>query len=251
MGRVDVPGLVARNGRDSLIQFVKKLILRLLALVLLFVTIFAVLATYTNVPTTITAEDITAFAEIGVQRETSNRTYEQEVALIRTVQAAVLRRVPNNKLGIPEYETREPADLFRVGQGQCYDRSRTLDKLLLYLGFQSRHVYMLYQEGRPFLVALFHHGQLSHAVTEVKTSKGWMLVDSNSTWISSDHYGEPVNADQVWRRFKEFDNPPSYFSYPSWAIRGLYSRKGQFYGAGIPFPEANWADLLGWLALGK
>ena len=114
-----------------------------------------------------------------------------------------------------------------------------------------RHVYLLFKGGKPFGGALFHYQQPSHAVTEVKTSRGWLFVDSNSEWLAVNRRGEPVNADEVWRRYEEFENPPVYLVEPWWAIRGLYSRKGQFYGAGIPFPEINWNDFLHWLVLGK
>jgi hypothetical protein len=139
----------------------------------------------------------------------------------------------------------------RYGQGLCFDRSRTFDKAFHYVGFESRHVYILYRENRPFWRAVFRYGQASHAVTEVKTSKGWMFVDSNSEWVAVTRQGEPVNADDVWRRFSEFENPPPYLKDPWWAIRGMYSRKGQFYGAGIPFPEFNWPDFLAWFVLRK
>ena len=99
--------------------------------------------------------------------------------------------------GIPDYEPREPQDLLKKRQGLCYDRSRTMDKAFDYIGLEARHVYLLYREDRGYLSAMMHYGQASHAITEVKTSKGWMFVDSNSEWIALTRDGQVVNADDV------------------------------------------------------
>ena len=178
-------------------------------------------------------------------------TFKQQLDVIKRVQNEIFRHAPlSNGEGIPEYQLREPADLMRFGKGLCFDRSRTFDKVYSYLGFRSRHVFILYKEDAPFLTALFHRGHASHAVTEVKTIKGWMFVDSNVSWVAVTRNGEPVSADDVWRRFSEFDDAPPYLAYPWWAIRGLYSRKGQFYGSFLPVPELNWKDFFDWLLFG-
>ncbi len=221
----------------------------LLVVLALLLTTLAALATYTNVPTAVTAADKAVFASLGIQKLSEPLPFDQEIALIRRVQQEVFKRAPLGD-GIPEYEAREPADLMRYGQGLCFDRSRTFDKAFSYLGMPSRHVYLLYRENRSFLGALFRYGQSSHAVTEVKTSRGWMFVDSNTEWIALTRNGEPVDADEVWKRYPEFDNAPRYLSEAWWAIRGMYSRKGQFYGAGLPFPELNWPDFASWLVGG-
>jgi hypothetical protein len=57
-------------------------------------------------------------------------------------------------------------------EGLCFDRSRTLDKTFEFIGLPSRHVYLLYRQDRGFWSELFHYGQSSHAVTEVKTNMG-------------------------------------------------------------------------------
>jgi hypothetical protein len=97
---------------------------------------------------------------------------------------------------------------------------------------------------------MFHYGQSSHAVTEVKTSKGWMFVDSNTEWIALTRNNQVVNADDVWKRAAEFDAMPAYLKDSWWAIRGMYSRKGQLYPPYIIFPDFNWADFFSWLIWG-
>lgn len=233
-----------------MIQRIKKVTKWLLAVKIAALLIFAALAAYSNVPTWVTNTDKAVFKEMGLAKPNASLSFEQQVALIRRVQFETFKRAPLGD-GIPDYQAREPADLMAHGQGLCFDRSRTFDKAFSYLGFESRHVYILYKGNSTFWRALFHKGQPSHAVTEVKTSKGWMFVDSNTPWVAITRQGEPVNADEVWQRFGEFDNPPPYLADPWWAIRGMYSRKGQLYGAGIVFPELNWVDFLSWWVLDK
>jgi hypothetical protein len=211
--------------------------------------VLAGLVIFSNVPTAVDNADKSVFVMLGFQRPAAQLSFEEEIRLIRAVQTEIFRRAPFGE-GIPEFQAREPADLMRMGSGLCYDRSRTFDKIFSHLGFESRHVYLLYKDNRSFLHALFRYRQPSHAVTEVRTSRGWLFVDSNTPWIAVTRKGEPVNADDVWQRFGEFEHAPEYLSHPWWAIRGLYSRKGQFYAPYIPFPQFNWPDFAAWLVKG-
>lgn len=116
-----------------------KVSLWLWAAVTLLMAIFGSLATYTNVSVEITTDDVGAFAELGLNKFILHLTYEQEISLIRKVQLMVFERAPINSIeGIPNYQSREPSDLLRIGKGLCYDRSRTIDKALAYLGFETR-----------------------------------------------------------------------------------------------------------------
>lgn len=240
-------GSFFKEYRDpKMIKWSKKWLKWFTLLVTIFLVLFVIFAVYTNVSTNVTVEDVDTFLEIGLMKPNKSLTFEQQISLIRQVQHAVFKRAPVGR-GIPDYEPREPADLIKFGQGLCYDRSRTFDKALNYLGFESRHVFILYREDKLFLKAFFRDGQTSHAVTEVKTNKGWMLVDSNTEWVALTSHGEPVNADEVWHRFREFSNAPEYLNKPWWAIRGMYSRKGQLFSPFFLFPDFNWFDFFGWL----
>ncbi len=213
-----------------------------LILVAAMVAMFVGLAAISNVSTSITEEDKQVFAKMGFAATPRPATYEKEIALILAVQAKVFQLAPLGE-GIPKFVDREPADLMRTGHGLCYDRSRTFDKLYSYLGFETRHVFILFKEGRDFLPALLRQGQSSHAVTEVKTSRGWLVVDSNATWIATANDGRPLDADHLQAHLAELKNPPGYLLNPYWVIRGLYSRNGQMYSPFIPFPDVNWSDL--------
>jgi hypothetical protein len=202
------------------------------------------MALVTNVSTELEEADVTVFQNVlGLSAKSKPYTFDEEIAMIRTVQEKILQKAPINR-GIPPFESREPENLFRLGYGLCYDRSRSIEKALTFVGFRTRHVYVLYRAGKGFVPALLTYRQPSHAVTEVLTSRGWMLVDSNSAWIALTKNNLPVPADQVWRRVEEFASLSEGMEKPAWVFRGLYSRKGSFYRPYIPFPEANWNDLL-------
>ncbi|MDP1872166.1 MAG: hypothetical protein Q8K61_11160 [Gallionella sp.] len=212
--------------------------------------VVAFFATITNVPTKLEAADNVVFKNFlkidGLQHP---KNFSEEIQAIKTIQHRVFERAPVGA-GIPDFEPREPSDLMMRREGLCFDRSRTLDKAFEYIGMPARHAYLLYRTDRGFLNALFHYGQPSHAITEVKTSHGWMFVDSNTEWIALTRDGQVVNADDVWKRTAEFDGMPSYLNDPWWAIRGMYSRKGQLYPPYIVFPDFNWVDFFSWIIKG-
>lgn len=219
----------------------------------LLAVLIIVLAFITNVPTEVNAQDDAAFRNtLGLTRQQGPLTYSEEIELLHAMQRLVLERAPFGP-GIPEYESREPTDLLRAREGLCYDRSRTFDKLFSWHGLKSRHVYVLFAEhpstGKPlgFWRAFLTLGTQSHAVTEVQTQRGWVVVDSNTLWISTTKDGEPVDSDSIRARWLEFDSPPSYFNRPYYSIRGMYSRRGQFYRPYVPFPQLNWPDYIAWL----
>jgi hypothetical protein len=208
------------------------------------------LAAITNVSTDVSADDRRAFETIlGLKRPDHTLSYSEELQLIRTLQSRILTIAPEGP-PIPEYQSREPLDLLRNRTGLCYDRSRTLEKLFAWMGFEVRHVYILFLtdlEGRPMspLQALFTPGSPSHAVTEVKTQRGWMIVDSNSPWIGVTDRGIPVRTSEVFSMRKSLPDMPEYFAVQAISVPGLYSRRGQFYRPFIPFPELSWPTFLG------
>ncbi len=177
--------------------------------------------------------------------------FEEEVDQVLSVQDAVLRAAPVND-GIPLDALREPRELYEGRQGLCYDRSRSIEKALGLLGMETRHVavYSL-AEGRTPMRALLTNGTPSHALTEVRTRRGWMLVDSNSRWIGLRPDGQPVSADQL-RLMPRGSTPWSpkvkaamapVFEEDFVHVYGLYSRHGRFYPPMDGIPDVNLAEL--------
>ena len=189
------------------------------------------------VETEVTPADADTLAGIlaGVPRARSG-VLADDIATIRAVQAAVLQTAPIHR-PIPHGQTREPADLVRAAAGLCYDRSRTIEKALRLLGFDVRHVFLLSTAEHSPLAALVTPGVESHAVTEVETVAGWLVVDSNAPWISVDRTGRPVSMADLQDRLADVSPvPDGIYREPVWPIYGLYSRHVRFFPPfnGIP-----------------
>jgi len=134
--------------------------------------------------------------------------------------------------------------------GLCYDRSRAIEKILTDLGFKIRHaaVYSTKNTG-SWLKSLLTPRTPSHAVSEVKTERGWMVIDSNNRWIGLTRDGKPVDlaelrdgniSQMTWDpRLKEHMSP--IFEAPFSYVFGLYSRHGRFYPPYTPFPTPTGA----------
>lgn len=205
----------------------------------------------------ITQEDRTfaqkILEEAGVQPLPKNATYAQEFAFITDVQKAVLTLAPINK-GIPQGSPREPKNLYLAKHGLCYDRSRVIEKILSIHGFQTRHLFG-YQtiEGQSSLVTVLKPGTPSHAFSEVKTKKGWLLVDSNTLWRSIDEQKNPVSVQALrddlrtpklsWNQELA---PIRYTFYKRdfFFFYGLYSRHGRFYPPFTPVPDIRWDQFM-------
>ncbi len=219
-----------------------------------FIFIFSILllCVFTNVSTDLDSVDRVA---IPIILETNNQpkinSFDEEIRIILWAQSKVINLAAGSN-PIPEYQHREPMDLLKSKSGFCYDRSRTLDKTYQWLGFEVRHVYILFGDRNEqvsawnFVKHLFSKSN-SHAITEVKTSRGWIAVDSNSTWISISKNDLPIPAHQLYFRRNEFNDPPVFVNWPHWALPGLYSRRGHLYEPYVPFPELNWPDFLKYL----
>jgi len=214
------------------------------------------LAAAHNIPQTPTEADRQAAAQIlgplaATVIDAAPATYEDEIDLILAVQDAVLRAAPVHD-GIPLGKAREPKDLYEARAGLCYDRSRTIEKLLRLAGFETRHVavYAVTENENALSALLTPRGQ-SHAVTEVLTRRGWILVDSNRRWAGLSANGEPVSIAQVAERQAPPDRSDRIpdpidpiFTADFTFVYGLYSRHGKFYAPYTPIPDVNWAELL-------
>jgi hypothetical protein len=228
----------------------------LVALVLVIGAAIALLLAH-DVPTSVTAEDeryaalILAQAGYDPARIQSDATpdFEAQVRTVVAVQDAVLTLAPHNR-GIALGEEREPKDLFEEKTGLCYDRSRVIEKILTWLGLETRHVAIYSTAHDSTLQALLKPQVASHAVSEVRTAKGWMLVDSNARWIGLDASRNAVSLDDIqstglrsWAT-EARDPIDKIFTGPFIRIRGLYSRHGRFYPPFTPIPDYNLRELV-------
>ena len=179
----------------------------------------------------------------------ATRSYEDEINFVVRVQRAVLDVAPRNE-GLPFGAEREPRDLFEARTGLCFDRSRVIEKILRYASLEARHV-ALYstRETGSAMKSLLAPGVSSHAVTEVLTKKGWLVVDSNDPWVSLDATTSPVS---IWRIKASADRrvrlvwskpPNEIYEQPFTFVYGLYSRHGKLYPPYDFIPDINYTEL--------
>lgn len=212
----------------------------------------AIAATH-DVSRGITQADRDALATLPELRALSSkplRSLRDEVEAVIAVQDSILTAAPLDK-EIPHGQPREIADVLQARQGLCYDRSRAIETALRALGFETRHaaIYSVAETGSAWR-SLATPGVESHAVTEVRTRAGWMLVDSNQRWIGLTAEGRPIDLaalrrdqNRTWSKLVS-DAPNPIFSKPfTWAY-GLYSRHGRFYAPYNPVPDVSWPELL-------
>jgi transglutaminase superfamily protein len=226
-----------------------------LFLALLVLGLAAVYIT-SDVSTALTEDDKTYAARIlrdtghgAVLDDARPTRYDQQIATILAVQDAVLTTAPKNK-GLPLGQPRELRDLYEAKRGLCYDRSRAIEKILESLGFETRHAAVYSTKDASRLKALVTEKTPSHAVTEVKTDRGWLVIDSNRRWIGLTEDGKPVDletlqdtsAGQAWDgRVKQ--DMSRILAGPFTYVIGLYSRHGRFYPPYTPVPDVDWGQL--------
>lgn len=212
---------------------------------------------YSQVDNSLTDEDfiyIEKFLEEGnVQTIPSKRSFKEEINFISSVQSAVLSRAPKGE-GIPFGTYREPKDIYKAKKGLCYDRSRVIEKILRSAGFKTRHIsiYSTKTTGSK-IKSLFTPGVSSHAVTEVLTDKGWLVVDSNNLWISLDYENNPASIEEIqsdidkkqllWNK-RFFSSMNNIYKEPFTFLYGLYSRHGKMYPPFNPIPDIEYSEFL-------
>ena len=140
--------------------------------------------------------------------------------------------------------------MVRAGHGLCFDRSRAIETILRLQGMRTRHaaIYSTRATGSA-LRSLATPGVDSHAITEVMTRRGWMIVDSNSRWIGLTNANQPLDLARLrdrpggpWHPSVRVQLPEIYRAPYTW-VYGLYSRHGRFYPPYNPVPDVNWAEL--------
>jgi len=231
---------------------------KILLCLILSLALAAVFLTYTNVDNSITKTDKIyihkILAESHIENYARGKQFEHQIRFIQAVQKAVLHTTPLKK-GIPYYQSREPKNLYLLHQGNCFDRSRAIEKILRANGFKTLHI-ALYSTAKTKskLLSLVTRRVGSHALSEVLTSKGWLIVDPNDPWISLNKYNTPMNIDALQKNAghnkilwpKElYPHMNKIYRHPFTYVVGLYSRTGKFYPPFLtPFPNINWREFL-------
>ena len=208
---------------------------------------------YNKVDNQITQEDVNFITDRFIKIKVSNpyeKTYQQQLQLIKSIQHSVFV-VARPMVGIEKGKPREPKDLYLKKTGLCFDRSRVIEKILRYYGFKTRHI-ALYstKETNSTFKSLITPGIASHAFTEVFTNKGWLVVDSNSEWLSLDRQDNPISVEGIKDNKESVKNklknklPSFVYEDDFFIIYGLYSRHGMYYPPYNIIPDINYSEFI-------
>ena len=234
-----------------------------LCVLFLCLSLFLVLAIY-NVRTDITVEDKIYIRRIlqdaGTRADIpgARKDFSAEINTILAIQNSAFVTAPETSL-LPKDQPREPKDLYHAKTAYCSDRARYIDKALRLYGFETRYA-SLYQKmpGKNFFQIMLtrtHDGTQSHALVEVKTSKGWLVVDTRNRWISLDIHNDPVSLValenfaemQRWPQWSPLSKEKKYalLERPFYILYGFYSRHGRFYPPYTPnIPDIDYSQFL-------
>jgi hypothetical protein len=223
---------------------------------LITILIIGVLS-YNSVDNNITKEDekyISLFTS-NVKTLPNNPSYDDEIKFITRVQQQVLRinfkenyKDARNILDLNSQ--REPKDLYEVRGGLCYDVSRTLEKIFRKNGFKTRHIaiYSTKKTKSAIKSIFLTYRNSSHAITEVLTKKGWLVVDSLKPWMSLDKNNNPVSIQKLQ---SDINNtalknkaPAEIYIEPFTFVYGLYSRHGKFYPPYNFIPDVHYGEFI-------
>lgn len=237
---------------------------KLTLIVLFCFAILTGLAAWThNVPEKITDEDRTYIQQIlheagyEITELQNPGTFEEEIYAIRAVQDSAFNTAPGTGM-IAESSPREPKNLYQTDFAYCNDRSRYIDKALRFLGFETRYASLYSRKpDQIFVQRILSRGPPdgSHALVEVLTEKGWLIVDSRTKWISLTKEKNVIGlaelrsirrqntAEPDWD--KNMEEMYKFLRKDFFVIYGLYSRHGRFYSPYTPFiPDINYPELL-------
>lgn len=199
-----------------------------------------------SVDKSITSDDIAAIHQLEINQTCNKRSsFQDEVACIKSVQNAIRTLVPNIQCA-QRGEKIEPRHFILRGHGCCYDRARFTEKALTYYGYETRHV-ALYDLESHGLFGSFVPGIDSHATTEVKTSTGWMGVDSNEPFVLIVNDKQAFTYKNLKTNLQYSTHgiePKAFYNRNLIVVYGLYSRHGMFHGVNLPVPEFNLKELL-------
>jgi hypothetical protein len=126
----------------------------------------------------------------------SSASFAEQIDILKRLQETAFLASPKTA-PIPIFHRREPKDIYLTRKALCFDRSRLIEKLAAYAGFPAHHISIYESQDWPGIVALFTPRRTSHAVSGIKTDRGWIVVDSTSRWIALTSDGRPMSISQI------------------------------------------------------
>jgi hypothetical protein len=187
---------------------------------------------------------------LNVNQISNEASFDDELEFISSIQRSTFDIAPNAG-SISMNKVREPKDIYLAQFAGCADRSRVIEKILIYNNFKTRHVSIFSTaKTNSSIKSLLTRKNYSHALTEVLTQQGWMIVGSNYAWLGLDNDNNPVSIKQLKESIDnssdiEWLKPPDeiIFKEPFVYVYGLYSRHGRFYPPYNFIPDINYHEF--------
>lgn len=218
--------------------------------------VIAVMLWLNSVDTTVTDDDREVIAMLDVEDKCSEVDgFDAELRCVEAVQKAVSALIPDTTCAFERGESGHTAgEVVERGYGCCYDRATLIEQALREFDFEVRRVAIYERQSNPLMYLV--PGISSHALSEVKTERGWVAVESlDPLQIGVDDENrvydvpalrEALQSDERDARAFGGEEPDDFFSGRDFAyIYGVYSRHGFFFEPHIPVPEVEWATF-GW-----
>lgn len=180
-----------------------------------------------------------------------NVRYHEELRLISCLQKDVQKRSPVKGRVIPQRQERNLENVLSDGKGMCYDRAYTLEKLFRQAQFEVRHV-ALYRNNpqRANWRELLSKEIKSHASLEVKTTKGWLIVEPDHPWLglTKDSLPQNYQHDHIIDELDWLSPLPEgtewHLQHNAIEVYGLYARHGNFFPPYNFIPDINWWEMM-------
>jgi hypothetical protein len=226
---------------------IKSILVKSILAAFFLVTLPLLVLSTGSVDNSITESDKRAIIQLGPMIECVNiEDFESELNCARAVQNSIKVLIPNQKCAKLSNDLRiEPENFIKRGYGCCYSRARFTEKTLRYYGFKTRRV-AIHVDGPYGVPGTLMLKTVSHATTEVLTSRGWMGVDSNESFILITRSGQPLTFKNFKSHHADLEQKPipeSFYQNEYTVVYGLYSRHGKFHGAFLPVPEFNYQEV--------
>ena len=208
------------------------------------VFVYAIIASSVN--KVINEDDLNAIKNLKVDKHCNDLfNYEKEIKCIKAIQLAVIDSVEfkNCRLG---FIVSEPKGMLEANRGCCFDKARYIEKSLMFYGMKTRRVFLIDISKYGYLSLLIPGKQFvpsSHAASEVKTSKGWLGIDSDKNHILINDKLDPFPFNEANKNNIDLPDAP-IFKKEFFVVKGLYSRRGNLYRPYFPLlPEINYGEF--------
>ena len=194
-----------------------------------------------NVSKTISKDDIEAIITLNVDKSCKKiKGFESQIKCIKDIQKAQKSLIKSEecRTGIINVE---PKNFLKSNNGCCYDRSRIIEKALTFYKFKVRKIFLI--DISKGYISLILPKVNSHSVIEVKTSKGWMGIETVQPYfLLINDSNKPLSFKMAINTNYNFPKKEFYYKKPL-SIIGLYSRHGGFHKPYFPLPEVNFKDF--------